>query len=170
MQFIFTYHRLFVCARDIVNPLDQLSQPLIHFWHWFTLAYASRDYLLWILLFLVKQPVFSFASPLSMHFLYWSESYRLQLIDNWRLHFHPLFIFHHYFFMCILCSQADFIHLVPGHWHSTLSVINWWLSKYFSVVINSGKKSKVTLIGLSRVTYSSWIKHECTSLQSKSHP
>ena len=31
MQFIFTYHRLFVCARDIVNPLDQLSQPLIHF-------------------------------------------------------------------------------------------------------------------------------------------
>ena len=54
MQFIFTYHRLFVCARDIVNPLDQLSQPLIHFWHWFTLAYASRDYLLWILLCLVN--------------------------------------------------------------------------------------------------------------------
>ena len=72
MQFIVAYHRLFVCARDIVNPLDQLSQPLIHFQHWFTLAYASRDYLLWILLFLVKQPVFSFASPLSIHFLHWS--------------------------------------------------------------------------------------------------
>lgn len=105
MQFIFTYHRLFVCARDIVNPLDQLSQPLIHFRHWFTLAYASQDYLLWILLFLVKQPVFSFASPLSIHFLYWSGILQTAINRQPETSFSPSFHLPSLlFYMCPLFS------------------------------------------------------------------